>query len=170
MTELSENISNQFAFLRALVGFLGEKHQCNWWDTDFLSPTGLQFLTINFPRSAFAAGCNSVSEAAKRLHDQRIGKGGVFHLFRLPESVEERIHQAIMTMDFKALAPYFESKDSALDALAKSAPEPIKPKEGPIQIGKAREIMNQTAIERLAQLYFSAFANSIQCFPYFSST
>ena len=50
--------------LRAIVCFLGEKPQFGWWDTNFLSQTGLQFLVINFPRTALAAGCNSVIEAA----------------------------------------------------------------------------------------------------------
>ena len=65
-----------FIKIRALVGYLGEKSQLNWWDTNFLSETGLQFLSINFPRSSFSAGVNSVSTAARRLHDERIGKGG----------------------------------------------------------------------------------------------
>ena len=77
MLEQSTRIVTNMTSLRTLVGFLGEKSQCNWWDTSFLSSTGLQFLEINFPRSAFAAGVSSVTEAAKRLHDEFIGKGNV---------------------------------------------------------------------------------------------
>ena len=89
--------------LRTIVGFLGENPQFCWWDTNFLSQTGLQFLAINFPRSAFSAGCNSVTEAAKRLHDERIGKSGVYHLFRFPTYSEESIHRHLLKYRFKGI-------------------------------------------------------------------
>ena len=85
--------------LRALVGFLGEKPQFNWWDTNFLSETGLKFLGITFPRSSLAAGINSVTAAARRVHDGRIGKKGVYHLFRLPLGIEQIIHESLTNLN-----------------------------------------------------------------------
>jgi hypothetical protein len=78
----------QIIKLRLLVGFLGEKRQFNWWDSGFLAPTGLRFLQTIFPRTAVEAALRSTSQAARALHDSRIGRVGVFHLFRLPVEKE----------------------------------------------------------------------------------
>jgi hypothetical protein len=67
--------------LRLLVGFLGERRQANWWDCSFLDPTGRRFLETTFPRTAFCAAVRSTTEAARLLHDSRIGRVGVFYLF-----------------------------------------------------------------------------------------
>ena len=113
MTNKNE-IMKKLNQIRLLVGFLGEKSQFNWWDTNFLSPTGLQFLSINFPRSYFSAGVNSVTTAAMRLHDERIGKGGVYHLFRLPSAVEETIHGELLQMYSSEMESMISNKDTAL--------------------------------------------------------
>jgi hypothetical protein len=94
-----KNVSNpvaqkrieQYAVLRILVGFLGEKDQFNWWDCSFLNATGRKFVAIDYPRSSLAAAANAATEAARRVHDARIGKGGVFHLFRLPHAMEQKL-------------------------------------------------------------------------------
>jgi hypothetical protein len=70
--------------LRIAVAYLGEKEQFAWWSTRFLGSTGRRFLEFIYPRSAFAAAVTSASEAAKTFHDFRIGKGRIYHLFRLP--------------------------------------------------------------------------------------
>ena len=77
MAIITDQPIERYAVLRALVGFLGESPQHSWWDTNFLSRIGQQFMAINFPRTALAAACSSVTVAARRVHDQHIGKGGV---------------------------------------------------------------------------------------------
>jgi hypothetical protein len=52
-------LTEHFIILRTLVGFLGEKPQFGWWDTNFLSKTSLQFLEITFPKSARTLGDGS---------------------------------------------------------------------------------------------------------------
>lgn len=154
--------------LRSLVGFLGEKSQFNWWDTNFLSSTGLQFLAINFPRSAFSAGCNSVSEAARRLHDERIGKGGVYHLFRFPTSIEESIHKQLLDIDSNTLIPYLKDKETALNKLKSFISSSVNAPDGPVQIGTAKNMFSDSAIEELAKHYHNAFSDGKKCFPYFT--
>ncbi len=154
--------------LRAIVGFLGEKSQFGWWDTNFLSPTGLQFLAINFPRSTFSAGSNSVTEAAKHLHDERIGKGGVYHLFRLPAYPEEAIHRNMLSMDSDSILSCLKSKDNALDRLESLFSNTSGKPEGPVQIGTLKDIFEDRAVKKLAMNYYSAFTNGKMCFPYFS--
>ena len=69
--------------LRAVVAFLGEKPQAGWWDSAFLNPVGFQYLGLIYPKMAAAAALTAASGAACRLHDERIGRGRVGHLFRL---------------------------------------------------------------------------------------
>ena len=160
-------IFDELAHLRSLVGFLGEKSQCNWWDTNFLNPTGLQFLEINFPRSAFAAGVSSVTEAAKRLHDEFIGKGNVYHLFRFPSSVEEAIHEQLMANTGQLVPDVLDTK-MALEKLKEFTSNVVDAPEGPIQIGTEKKMLSVLAVDELARHYHNAFSNGKMCFPYFT--
>ncbi|MEI6263193.1 MAG: BrxE family protein, partial [Deltaproteobacteria bacterium] len=78
-------ISSDFLFMRLLVGYLGEKDQFNWWPTTFICSFSNLFLSPVFPRTTLLSQYHGILEAARRLHDERIGVGSVFHLFRLPE-------------------------------------------------------------------------------------
>ena len=160
---------NDFIILRVLIGFLGEKNQFGWWDTNFLNRTGLQFLEINFPRTAFAAGCNAVIEAAKRLHDERIGKGGVYHLFRLPTGIEEDLHRALLSAEQNQFLKYIDSKDTALKGLKGLVPNAVGAPEGPVQVGTLKNMLKASAVKELAVHYYDAFRNNKMCFPYFKA-
>lgn len=153
--------------LRSIVGFLGEKSQLGWWDTDFLSPSGFQFLNINFPRSAFSAGCNSVTEAAKHLHDKRIGKGGVYHLFRLPAYPEEAIHRSLLSAEYNSIISCLNTQDVALDKLKSFFTDKSETLEGPVQIGTLEDIFRGLAVRKLSMNYYNAFTSGKTCFPYF---
>jgi len=59
-----------------------------------------------------AAGVNAASEAAKNFHDDRIGKGGVIHLFRLPPSLELRLHEHLFK-DAATLRQLIENTSTA---------------------------------------------------------
>ena len=74
----------QITLLRFLVAFLGEKKQSAWWDCSFLNSTGIRFLETPFPRTALSAAFFSAAEAARKVHDLKIGGVGVYHLFRFP--------------------------------------------------------------------------------------
>lgn len=160
--------TGKLIILRTLVGYLGEKNQYNWWDTNFLSPVGLKFLQINFPRTHFAAGINSVTEAAKRLHDKRIGKGGVFHLFRLPAFLEENVHRNLMHHDSNELLTHIKSKEIAIDRLKNYMKNGEDTSEGPVLIGTENMILAEESISKLALYYYKAFTSNYLNFPYFS--
>jgi hypothetical protein len=70
--------------LRAAVAFLGEKPQAGWWDCAFLNPIGFQYLGLIYPKTAAAAVLTAASEAACRLHDERIGRGRVVQRTSVP--------------------------------------------------------------------------------------
>lgn len=156
--------------LRTLVGFLGETHNFKWWDTNFLSPTGRQFLAVIFPRTPLLAGFNATVTAAKRLHDDRIGKGGVYHLFRLPTNLEEDLHKMALSGETDHLSTHIGSKEDALDALAGMSASGGGSPEGPVQIGKTMDIGSEPMIGAIAYCYHHAFANGNMCFPYLQET
>ena len=165
----SETIEN-YARLQLVVGYLGEKDQSGWWDTNFLSNIGQKMLEMTFPRSALSAGCTSAKEAARRLHDSRIGVGGVFHLFRLPSDIEERVHHYILTADPAELRPGIESKEAAQTLLASLAGDAQSDDaEGPSRIAGEETILTLSAIQKMAACYLAAFNRQQQSFPYFQA-
>lgn len=163
---MTMDANRQLLKMRVLVGFLGEKAQFNWWDTNFLSSTGLKFLEITCPRTAFSAGCNSVFEAAARLHDARIGKGRVYHLFRFPPEVEESLHRLIASEPPVGAGL---DKEKALGDLKSMAKGGLSAPDGPVQIGTLKNMISDFAVEELAKHYADAFAKGKQSFPYFTA-
>lgn len=158
---------SSYSRLRLLVGYLGEKAQDNWWPTSFFTPTSPRFLEPVFSRTVRLAQYNGVREAARRLHDERIGVGDVFHLFRLPEEVEQDLHQAMLTAPdewFVALS----SKEQAIDDLLSLAGESIDIPEGPILAGGIKQLQLPSGAKSLSQHYLAAFQRGIWSFPYFS--
>jgi len=93
-----EHLEN-VAAMRAAVGFLGEKEQAGWWPSSFFGIGSTAFLSPLFPRTHFLAQCQGVTCAASRKHDERIGVGQVYHLFRLPEDIEQGIHHLLHSVD-----------------------------------------------------------------------
>ncbi len=87
---------NLYGHLRLLVGYLGEKDQDNWWSTSFFSPSSRNFLAPIFARTTRLAQDNSVRDTARRLHDEQVGIGSVFHLFRLPADVEQDLQYLVV--------------------------------------------------------------------------
>jgi hypothetical protein len=163
-------ISNplQILKLRLLVGFLGEQRQANWWGCGFLSPTGIRFLQTTFPRTAAEAALRSTTEAARLLHDSRIGRTRVFHLFRLPlakEDILESLVREVGQFDVSKLTAAREAAMAELGSLSKTR---LAAPPGPVQVGVAKDIFTPAAISGMAAHYHSALAGDIQCFPYFA--
>jgi hypothetical protein len=153
--------------LRLLVGFLGEKRQANWWDCSFLDATGRRFLETTFPRTAFCAALRSTTEAARLLHDSRIGRVGVFHLFRLPVDIEDALEPHIADWPSKDHPlSWISSCDTALEELRRMDESHVSAPEGPVQVGVEKKILAPGSISDLAAHYHSAFAGNFHCFPY----
>jgi hypothetical protein len=156
------------AKLRILVGYLGESDQFDWWRTSFLSPTGRRYLEFNFPRTVLSAGINSVSQAAKELHDRRIGRNGVFHLFRLPHAIEQDLH-LLLASDFKdELDDMIQGGERAMKVLGELAEGEKMQTEGPTRVSGIGQITHRPSLRKLAACYFSAFETGKQAFPYFT--
>jgi hypothetical protein len=154
--------------LRVTVAFLGEKEQFAWWTTRFLGPTGQRFLEFSFPRNSFAAGITAASEAAKNFHDKRIGKGRVYHLFRLPQTIEQRLGALSLSPNSRRVLAVLGNKEIAIRAMFDLSKESNTAPEGPVCVGSSKILFSAASISKLAGLYADAFSTAKQTLPYFT--
>jgi hypothetical protein len=126
------------------------------------------FLEPVFPKTARLAQYHGVIEAARRLHDEYIGVGSVFHLFRLPEEAEQGIHSAMLDARGKPeLFANLEDRDAALHALAEIAAGTRNASEGPMSVGALKDVFTAGAVKGIAQSYLAAFRGQVRTYPYF---
>lgn len=159
-------ISKTIAELRVLVGFLGEKGQSNWWGSEFFSPTATAFLAPIFNRSLFLAQYHGATAAAAKIHDDAIGVGRIYHLFRLPIGLEQASAEALNDTAFvQTLQSKLISRELALARLSELAVDQEQASPGPISLGKMSEDLN-VELQRAASFYLSAITAGIKTFPY----
>src|SRR5690606_19463731 len=82
--------------LRTLVDVLEERAQCDWWPTALYEASSRLFLETVFTKTYRLAQYHGVLEAARRLHDEHLSVGS-YHLFRLPEEVEQDLHAIVQS-------------------------------------------------------------------------
>lgn len=153
--------------LRLLVGYLGEKDQFNWWGSGFLAPTSEAFLAPTFPRTTWLAKYHGVSEAACLVHDNRIGVGKNFHLYRLPDSLERSSASVVNEVVASAgLHDKLRSVDAALNRLRELASPESETKEGPVSLGESSEDNFEMPLPRAARIYLDAFQAGVSVFPF----
>ncbi|MBW4653772.1 MAG: BrxE family protein [Kaiparowitsia implicata GSE-PSE-MK54-09C] len=164
---MSDLTLDPYSQLRLLVGYLGEKNQKNWWSTAFFDATSKLFLEPIVPRTVRLAQYKGVHEAARRLHDEHVAVGGIYHLFRLPEEVEQDLQQRIIAAPEEWFAPLIspEQAMATLETLAE-APTPIE--SGPQSLGQYSELYCPAGTTVLARHYLSAFRQNIRSYPYFT--
>lgn len=159
-------IATTIAELRVLIGYLGEKGQANWWGSDFFGNTAAAFLGPIFNRSLFLAQYQGVTAAAAKVHDEAVGVGRIYHLFRLPISLEQASADALNNAAFvKTLQVRLSDRQSALVRLAELAERAESVLPGPISLGQMSEDLG-TELQRAAGIYCSALTAGIQTFPY----
>ncbi len=155
------------AKLRFLIGYLGEKDQYGWWQSSFYVPTSSSFLNPIFGKTSFIAQHQGVKVAATRVHDEYIGVGEVYHLFRLPENIEISLFQLIHDEKFVSLLKEtLTDKDRALKILSKLVMSSSRKKEGPVLIGDIDDFLMEESLSDISNLYHSAFLNNIRVAPY----
>ena len=166
-----DKVLSQIAKLRVCVGYLGEKDQHNWWGCSFFSPISGSFLDPVFPRTAFLARCHGVKAAATRLHDERIGVGKVYHLFRLPEHTEQRLHGHYLDESVaRDLMGLVQAQETVLAVLDEMGDANRTGGEGPVHSGEADDLQDTKAWQAVASAYSEAFRAGYQSFPYFTDS
>lgn len=159
--------------LRALVLALGEIAEPAWWKTEFMSETGLRFLERLYPRTPLRAAINSAGVAAREEHDKAVGRVSVYHLFRLPESLETEIHASATSCDtdftirFRACLGQREKLMEMLSGLC-DLPATEELVAGPRRIGGESDAAKIEALGIAAGVYFQAFQRGRPAFPYFT--
>lgn len=160
------------ATVRVLVSALGELGESPWWRTKYLSDTGLRFLERIYPRTAFAAGVRGCGIAARGVHDESIGRGEVFHLFRLPQSFENDIENELTTGLGKRLLEELQGTlgdaDRLRGRLLDMAQEVQKVKPGPWRLDGGDAAKPET-YGQLAGAYAAAFDRNERIFPYWEA-
>jgi hypothetical protein len=157
------------AELRTVVGYLGEREQYGWWQCSFFGPGSQAFLTPVFSKTQVLAQCAGVTRAAALVHDERIGVGQVYHLFRLPEDIEQGIHQTLHDVELgKRLLAFCANRESALAYLHREANEPAQPGLGPTRVGGTQDLRDPAHWRVAAGYYRYGFSQPAQVFPYFA--
>lgn len=156
--------------LRICIGYLGEKEQFGWWQCSFFTEGSNAFLSPLFSRTKDLARCNGVTRAAALVHDERIGVGHVYHLFRLPEELEQGIHQVMHDKQFgEDIRKIISSNVSALGYLRKNSVIPNQPGTGPMRVGDIMALRDQQVWRIVAGLYSFSFETQKEILPYFTN-
>ena len=93
---VNDEVKRAILRLRIVVGYLGESAQYAWWSTSFYEPSSRLFLEPVFSKTSQVAQYHGVIEAARRLHDEHLSTGS-YHLFRLPEELEQDLHAMVQS-------------------------------------------------------------------------
>ncbi|MCX6876548.1 MAG: BrxE family protein [Verrucomicrobia bacterium] len=155
--------------LRLSVAVLGQRDHAAWWHCQFLDAAGLESLNYNFPKAPLAAGFTATCLAAKRLHDERIGRTGVTHLFRLEPDLEMLVQRTATKEAGKLLREMPFDRELSLSELARLAGEEIDSPEGPVQVGLLEDASTHCGITALARHYHAGFRLGLRIYPYFAS-
>ena len=164
---LDSPVLRNIAQLRLAVGLLGEKAANGWWATSFLEASSRSFLDPVFARTSLLAQFHGVTEAARRVHDARLSAGS-FHLFRLPEELEQDLHTLVLAWSRAGETPVPVNESAAAAFLAELADGEGADSPGPRMLGPAGALSTESAWRQAAAVYRDAFSKGFQSFPYFS--
>lgn len=153
--------------LRVVIGYLGEKSQNGWWQSDFFSATANSFLAPVFPRTRFLTQVEGAGAAACVQHDERIGVGRVFHLFRLPEGFEQAFHQRLQEQEvIDELSALVETSESAVSFLESEFGKSQKKDLGPVNVGDIQDVADEKVVSVISQHYLAGFRSESPVFPF----
>jgi hypothetical protein len=159
--------------LRAIVLALGESASPPWWKTTFFTTPGFGILERLFPRTSLKAAVHAAGKGAGGVHDRAAGKAGVYHLFRLPETLEielHRFHPSPSDEFFSALRGALSRPDALAPLLASLCRgEVAAAKQGAVRLGPESLLMTTAGIGKTAAAYQAAFAANKPCYPYFAA-
>lgn len=161
------NLVQSICETRMLVGFLGEKDKASWWASSFLSPSSRAFLAPIFPNSIFTAQYSGICQAASLVHDEHIGIGKHYHLYRLPDSIERSLLKCIQNNEFaESVERSLSTQETAINRLLGLGSSDIQKSEGPIAIGDYSDDKLDVQLRTCRAHYISAIQEGYKTFPY----
>lgn len=156
---MSSTTTNDWLRIRKLIIQLGEMHQ--WWPTS-ISKEGEQFLNYVLPKTKSKAATQLATEVCRLEHDKHIGPSR-YHLFRLPQRIEEDIFRASKTEKFSTE----KSEDQLLNELKElSSGIKVSSASGPLLVGSHIELQDVSVFQSIARHYYEAFKNNYKTYPY----
>lgn len=166
---MQTDLITALVFYRLTIGYLGEREQFGWWHSSFFTQGSSAFLSPVFTRTQLLAQCNGVTRAAALLHDERIGVGHVYHLFRLPEEMEQGIHQVLQqSQSAEEIQKIISSKKYALSYLEKNSITSDHTNTGPKRVGDINAMRDEQVWLVVAGLYLYSFKTQKEILPYFT--
>lgn len=152
---------------RMLVGYLGEKQQATWWGSSFLSSSSKAFLAPIYPNSIAMAQYSGVCQAASIVHDEHIGVGRHYHLYRLPDSLERSLLKCVQDNKFsECLAQFLSSQETAINRLKELGADHADKEEGPVAVGDYSDEKLDMLIKKARAHYLAAIQQEYKTFPY----
>lgn len=138
-----------------------------------MNETGVRFLERLYPRTFFNAAVHAAGKAATEAHDKAVGRVGVYHLFRLPETLEIEINRMSLDSD-QEFIPLFRARLGQSDKLLEILSRLFHSQENVGDLGARRigayEDLNKIAYcEKMAAFYHYAFSEGKLGFPYFTN-
>jgi len=92
---------------------------------------------------------------------------GSYHLFRLPEEVEQDLHAIVQGGTGEEFANLTnQNKQAALDSLKRIAGAKKTVGVGPTAVGNIKDLASANALSAIAGAYFSAFSQNVKTYPY----
>lgn len=169
MTAVKESFRINQLKARLIVGILGERSHFAWWPTAFFDASSRPFLEPVFSKTSRLAQYHGVLEAARRLHDEHLSVGS-YHLFRLPEEVEQDLHEIARSGVGEELAAQMpQERAAALEVLRPLAGIGIGAVEGPTLIGSINALDSAETMSGILGGYFAAFSRNTRIYPYLAS-
>ena len=157
---------NKIIEIRTAVGLLGEKASDVWWKSKWFDSNANTFLSPIFGKKVHLAIYQGILEAARKVHDEKIGLGKVYHLFRLPEELELRLHSLIIEENCPIIKNMMDEV-VAMETLSKFSRNEVEKQIGPLWIGSPGELKNSRWLNKASSYYKKSFKDSFKTFPYF---
>lgn len=161
---------SQVLDLRLLIGVLGEKQCHGWWQTSFFADFSPGFIDPVFSRTGLLARYTGVLEAARRVHDENIGKGNIYHLFRLKDEMEDSFFSVIHEANLKHAdwIKEIQSCDYCMGKLLSIySKKPDTGKGGAVLSGILNDLYTEAGVQNIASMYLKGFQDKFNVFPYF---
>lgn len=119
------------------------------------------------PNSILLAQYNGVCTAASIIHDEHIGIGKHYHLYRLSDSIERSLLKLVQNSEFtNDINKYVASNEDAIGKLECIKKIEVEKSEGPIAVGDYSDANIDFLLEKLRAHYMYAIKERYKTFPY----
>ena len=108
-----------------------------------------------------------VCQAALIVHDEHIGIGTHYHLYRLPDSIERSLFKNIQDHAFsEKIFQLLLSQEAVISRLKELGAESVEIAEGPITVGDYSDEKLDMLFKKIRGYYIAAIQQDYETFPY----